>query len=120
MTESINLVLKKGDSWTSTLYFEDKDGKDLDITGWKIYFLVKEKLDDVDNAAKIRKTITVHSAPLAGESTVELSSGDTNLIGNYLFGIKVITNNMIGTFPEAITVLEGTIVFENRIVQATL
>lgn len=119
MAEQINLILKRGDSWTSTFYFEDEDGNDIDITGWKVYFLIKEKIDDLDAAAKIIKTITSHTAPLSGETTIELSSTDTNLSGNYLFGIKVITDNMVGINPEAITVLEGTIVFEDRIVQAT-
>ena len=118
MAEQINLQLKKGDSWSRTLYFEDEDGEDLDITGWKIYFMVKSKIDDLDAAAVISVLGTI-TVPLAGEATVELSSAHTNLSGNYLFGIKVITDNTIGGAAEAITVLEGTIVFEDRVVQAT-
>ena len=116
--EQVNLIIKKKDSWSRTIYFEDENGNDIDITGWKIYFLVKTKIDDLDNAAVIPKTITVHSAPLAGESTIELTSSDTNLLGNFLYAIKVITDNPIGITLEAITVLEGTIVFTNTVVQA--
>ena len=117
MAEQINLVLKKGDSWSRTLYFEDEDGIDINITGWKIYFMVKTKIDDLDAAAVISVLGTLTS-PTAGEATVELSSTHTNLLGNYLFGIKVITDNTVGGAAEAITVLEGTIDFTDRIVQA--
>jgi hypothetical protein len=119
MLEQTNLIIKKNDSWSRTLYFEDEDAVDLDITGWKVYFMVKEKIDDTDAAAKISKTITTHTAPLSGETTIELSSADTNLLGNYYFAIKVITDNTIGGAAEAITVLEGMMVFEDRVVQAT-
>ena len=119
MFERINLVIKKNDSWSRTLYFEDENGSDIDITDWIVYFLVKEKMDDADSAAKIFKKITTHTAPLTGETTIELSSSDTNLLGNYMFGIKVITDETIGGSKEAITVLEGTIDFEDRVVQAT-
>ena len=117
MVESANLIIKKKDSWSRTLYFEDEDGNDLDITGWKIYFMVKEKISDDDTAAKISKTATL-SSPLAGEATIELTSGETALLGNYIFSIKVITDTPIGNTFEAITVLEGTIVFTNTIIQA--
>jgi hypothetical protein len=117
MLESVNLIIKKNDSWSRTLYFEDEDGNDLDITGWKIYFMVKTKIDDLDTAAVISKIATL-SNPTAGEATIELSSTDTNLLGNYLFAIKVITDVAIGATLEAITVLEGTITFTDRIIQA--
>jgi len=117
MVEQVNLEIKRGDTWSRTLYFEDEDGIDINITGWKIYFMVKEKIDDTDANTKISKTATL-SSPLTGEATIELSSTDTNLLGNYLFGIKVITDNTVGGAAEAITVLEGTIDFTDRIVQA--
>jgi len=117
MVEQINLQIKKNDTWTRTLYFENEDKEDIDITGWKIYFMVKEKIDDTDANAKISKTATL-SSPLTGEATIELSSTDTALLGNYLFAIKAITDNMVGVTKEAITVLEGTIDFTNRIIEA--
>jgi hypothetical protein len=117
MVEQVNLIIKRGDSWSRTIYFEDEDGNDLDITGWKIYFMVKEEIDDADNAAVISKIATL-SNPTAGEATIELTSSDTNLSGNFIFGIKAITDVAIGTTKEAITVLEGTVVFTDRVVQA--
>lgn len=117
MVESVNLIIKRGDSWSRTLYFEDEDGVDIDITGWKIYFMVKDKIDDLDTAAKINKTATL-SSPTSGEATIELTSTDTDLLGNYLFAIAAITDTTIGITLEKITVLEGTINFTNRIIQA--
>lgn len=118
MAEQVNLVLKKADSWSRIIYFEDEDGADLDITGWKIYFMVKEKITDDDVNAVISKEITSHSAPTAGESKIELSSTDTDHSGNYIFAIKVITDDEIGGIAEAITVMEGTIAFTDTIIQA--
>ena len=119
MVEQINLQIKKNDTWSRTLYFENEDKEDIDITGWKIYFMVKAKIDDADTAAVISKTITTFSAATAGEAEIELTSTDTALLGNYLFSIKVITDNMVGATKEAITVLEGTIDFLNTIILAT-
>lgn len=119
MVEQVNLVIKKNDTWTRTFYFENEDKEPLDITGWKVYFMVKEKINDADIDAKISKTITTFASPTTGEATIELSSTDTNLLGNYLFAVKVITPKMVGLTNEAITILEGTIDFTDRIVQAT-
>jgi hypothetical protein len=116
--EQICLSIKRGDTWTRPIYFQDENGNAKDITGWKIYFLVKAKIDDLDSAAVISKIITVFSDPINGEAWIELTSTDTNLLGNYLFACKVITPNMIGITKEGITVLEGIITFTDRVVQA--
>jgi hypothetical protein len=118
MVEQVNLQIKKNDTWSRTLYFENEDKEDIDITGWKIYFMVKTKIDDLDASAVISKTISTFTSPTTGEAVIELTSTDTNLLGNYLFAIKVITDNMVGVTKEAITVLEGTIDFTNRIIEA--
>jgi hypothetical protein len=116
--EQVCLEIKQNDSWSRTIYFKDANDTAIDITGWKVYFLVKSKIDDLDSAAVISKVITFFSNPTSGEATIELTSTDTNLQGNYLFGCKVITDNMVGIAKEAITVLEGNITFSDRIVQA--
>jgi hypothetical protein len=117
--EQVNLECKRGDSWSRELYFYDEDNAPIDITGWKIYFMVKAKMDDLDAAAVISKTITTHTDPTNGETTLQLSSSDTNLTGkNYVYAIKVLTTETIGANLEALTVMEGSIVFTDRVVQA--
>jgi len=97
------LSIKRGDTWSRTIYFEDEDGVAIDITGWTVFFTVKAKADDLDAAAVISKTITVFTDPTNGEAGISLTSTDTNqTIGSYLFDIQVKTN-----LAEIITVLEG-------------
>lgn len=116
--DQIFLELKKGDSFSRTLIFEDEDGTRLDLTGWKIYFMAKTNSNDLDASAVITKTITVHSS-IQGETEIELTSTETNIaVGNYPFAIKVITDNMIGATAEALTVLEGLLVVTDTIIQA--
>lgn len=103
--EQICLDIKRGDSWSRIMYFQDGDNSPIDITGWEIRFTVKSKIDDLDPAAVISKIITVFSNPTAGEAEISLSTTDTNQsIGSYLFDIQVKTN-----LGEVITVLEGII-----------
>ena len=71
-----------------------KDGIAEDITGWTIYFTVKENMNDDDTEsgggeAKIAKDITIHTDPTNGQTLITLSSSDTNLTpGNYYYDIK--------------------------------
>jgi len=103
--EDVCFSIKRGDSWSKTMYFQDANGAALNITGWVLFFTVKAKADDLDSAATISKTITVFSDPTNGEAELELTSTDTNqVIGSYLFDIQVKTAN-----NEIYTVLEGII-----------
>lgn len=118
MNEQINLNIKRGDTWTRTIYFENSDGSPYDITEWTIYFLIKPEIDDADNGEGVITATVTLSNPTSGEATIELTSTQTNVIGNYIFGCKIITPNMVGATHEAITVLEGIINFTERVVQA--
>ena len=65
-----------------------KDGISEDITGWTIYFTVKENMTDSDANAKISKTVTSHSEPLNGKTLIELTSSDTDITaGVYWYSI---------------------------------
>lgn len=101
--EQICLNIKRGDSWSRTMYFEDNDGSPIDITGWTIFLTVKAKEDDADVDAVISKTITVFSNPTAGEAVIELTPTDTNqIIESYVFDIQVKTSA-----GEIYTIIEG-------------
>ncbi len=65
-----------------------KDGANEDITGWTIYFMAKEKMDDPDTSAVIDKEVTIHTDPTNGETIIELTSSDTDIsCGNYYYSI---------------------------------
>ncbi len=65
-----------------------KNGGVIDITDWTIYFTAKENIKDSDDNAKIKKDITTHSDPENGKTLIELSTSDTNLVGNYYYDIR--------------------------------
>ena len=72
------------------LIFRDKtNGGYKDITGWTIYFTVKESRNDSDDNAIIKKDITDHSDPINGKSLIELTVLDSNKTpNNYWYDIK--------------------------------
>lgn len=60
-----------------------------------VFFTVKEKInidesDSTDAKAIIKKTITIHTDPTHGKTTVVLSHTDTaQPFGNYLYDLKL-------------------------------
>lgn len=115
MVEQVNLEIKRGDTWSRTIIFEDEDKKRKNITSWTVFMTIKVKADDSDTASTtIAKTITVFSDPTNGEAEISLTSTDTKDVGIYLFDIQVKTN-----LNEIITVLEGTITITQDITTRT-
>jgi hypothetical protein len=88
-----NFLLIQGDSKTYNLYFQDTSGTRLDITGWTVYFVVKRQFSDPDADAVISKTVTVHTDPTQGETTIVLETTDTENIpeGVYRYSIRILT-----------------------------
>jgi len=121
MSDNLNheqLVLKRGDTYRRTLVFTNADtGEPINLTGKIIRFTVKEKIDDADTAAKIKKDITVHTNPTQGETVLVLSSTDTNLAGKYLFDIQYEDPSV--SPKDVITILDGTIEFIKDITTRT-
>jgi len=113
--EQVCLSIKRGDTWSKTLYFNDENDANIDITGWTIFLTVKAKADDPDSSAVISKTITTFSNPTAGIAEIELTPIDTNqAIGNYVYDIQVKTN--VG---EIYTIVEGILTIIKDITQRT-
>jgi hypothetical protein len=113
--EETCLSIKRGDTWSRLIEFENEDGNSIDITGWTIFFTVKSEIDDPDIDAVISKTITVLSNPTAGEAEIELTPTDTaQTIGSYLYDIQVKT-----AANEIFTVLEGILTITQDVTQRT-
>ena len=109
-----NLFVKRGDTKTYTLYFEDENGARIDITGWIVFFTVKVHIDDSDDDAKIKKTITSHTDPTNGETQIPLTSTDTADVGNYVYDVQY--RSTTGTIK---TVIEGFLVIAKDVTQRT-
>lgn len=61
----------------------NSDGSPYNLTGCTVYFTVKKKADintSDDTAAIIQKTITTHTSPTGGLSSIVLSNAETNII----------------------------------------
>ncbi len=100
-----DLQIYRGDDKTWEVTFKDGDGVAINITGWTVYFTVKEKDSDTDANAKISKTITSHVNPTGGITDIILVPTDTSsLKGNYYYDIRIKKGS-----GEKITVLVGTL-----------
>jgi len=88
-----NLEIYKNTTKTYELWFT-KNGAGTDITGWTIFFTVKENMKDADISAKIKKDITSHDDATSGKTSIELSATDTALpAGNYYYDIKYLDDD---------------------------
>lgn len=77
-----DLTIYRGDSKTWNLNFTNSSGQAIDITDYTIFFTVKKKnsyTDDPDDTdAIIKKDISIHTAPVTGQSQLVLQPSDTN------------------------------------------
>lgn len=66
-------------------------GVAVNLTGMSLKFTVKKNENDTYDEALIKKVVTVHTAPLSGESEITLYSADTSLgVGNYFVYITLV------------------------------
>lgn len=97
----------RGDTKIYTLTYTDSDGEPLDLTGYTVWFTVKENVDDTDASAKIQKEITSHTDPTNGITTVTLDPADTDdLAGSYHYDIQLVDSdgNPMSTRKSTFTV----------------
>lgn len=73
------LSVYRGDDKTFNFTFKYSNGAAVDITGWTIFFTVKEKEADSDDDAKIATEVTSHTDASGGLSTLSITDSDTNL-----------------------------------------
>lgn len=110
-----NLEVVQRDTKTYRLNFTENDVA-VDITGWTVYFTVKENFSDTDVNAKISKSVIASGADaLAGIVRVSLTSTDTNITyGKYYYDLKVkqsetsLTTMLNGIFQVNKTVRQTT------------
>ena len=78
------------DDHTVSLEVTYSDGTAYDLTGSTVYFTVKANLTDTDANAKIQKTVTSHSDPANGITSITLSKTDTNIdAGDYYWDLQI-------------------------------
>lgn len=109
MADETKIELFRGDTWPIRLAFTNDDVP-ANITGWTIYFTVREKGTlpsltgtSTDTAAVIKKSWVETSTPLTGVTSITLSTTDTNIApGSYVYDVQI--KNVAG---EILTIVSG-------------
>jgi hypothetical protein len=79
----------RGDSGRLDVTVTQSDGTAYDLTGATLFLTVKNALTDADSAAVIRKEVTSHDAPLAGESHFEILTTDNATAGVRFYDVQL-------------------------------
>lgn len=110
------ITVIRGDDITLNATFKDENGTAINITGYTIFFTVKDNYTSTDDtSALISKTVTSHSDPTNGKTLITLSKTDTNLSeGNYYYDFQTkdgsgnISSTERGTFVINLDVTRRT------------
>jgi len=86
---SADLCWTRGDSGRLDVTVTQSDGTAYDLTGATLFLTVKNALTDADSAAVIRKEVTAHDGPLAGESHFEIATTDNATAGVRFYDVQL-------------------------------
>jgi len=86
---SADVCWTRGDSGRLDVTVTQSDGTAYDLTGSTLFLTVKNALTDADSAAVIRKEVTAHDAPLAGESHFEIATTDNATAGARFYDVQL-------------------------------
>jgi len=86
---SADLCWTRGDSGRLDVTVTQSDDTAYDLTGCTLFLTVKNSLTDADSAAVIRKEVTAHDAPLAGESHFDLLTTDNATAGVRFYDVQL-------------------------------
>ena len=108
------LEIKRGTIYAATLTITNEvTGAAFDITGMTVFFTVKQKVlptDTTDATYIIKKNITVHSNPTAGQTTLSLTATETNVTaGTYVYDCKVYVSGTNSNTDSGICVIKEVV-----------
>jgi hypothetical protein len=117
---STDIEMYRGDTKSMTLTFKDSAGTSVNITGYSIYFTVKNKLSYVDDSADsdaiISSVTTSHTYATSGTSVLTISSSQTSTVtpGKYIYDIQLkdASNNIL-------TVVAGAFILNADVTRRT-
>lgn len=99
-SRNMPIELVRGAAGNINLTLTDVDATPIDLTGATVVFAVKKKektlqaYDGDQATAEILIEQTVHTDAPNGETTIEVTNDDTDLVpGNYVYGIKIIPSS---------------------------
>ena len=91
--ERLNNIYRKDDASYKLIFKDKSTGDAINITGWTVMFYLKNKSEDLDSAAILTKTVTSFDSPTSGIAIVELTSTDTDRVGNFAYKFVAIDSN---------------------------
>lgn len=110
-----NLKVCRGDTFLRTMSFVDSDGVAINITGWTIFFTIKDVKEEADGSAEISKTITVHTNAAAGLSQILVAASEmAALNGDYFYDIQIKKSD-----DTVLTILRGKFIVDSDITLRT-
>jgi hypothetical protein len=86
---SADLCWVRGDSGRLDVTVTQNGGAAYDLTGSTLFLTVKNALADADSLAVIRKEVTAHDAPEAGESHFEILTTDNATAGVRFYDVQL-------------------------------
>ena len=98
----------KGDTFNLDIQILNDAGEVIDLTGATVFFTVKRNLQDTDSLALISKTITSHSNPTNGETSITFTSTDVDYIGEFYYDVKIkdVSNKITSVFKDKFILVE--------------
>lgn len=110
-----NFTTYRGDDFIINLTFQDDEGDPVDITGWTVFFTLKDDKDLLDSQAIVQKTITVHVDPTDGISQVHVTNTETStLVGTFYYDLQYKDDHAVVR-----TLTEGTVTFFEDVTRRT-
>lgn len=85
--QSVNFREYASDDVSIVITMTDSNDAAIDITGYVFYFTLKTNVDDA--VALLSKTVSVHTNPTGGITTITLDADDTDtFLGDYYYDIR--------------------------------
>ncbi len=100
----------KGDNYPVKVQISSEDGTAFDLTNCTCFFTVKKRFEDTDAEALISVDTTTHVDSLEGITEFEMVNENVNLIGSFIYDIKVKDSNDI-----IYSVITDKIIFDNHV-----
>ena len=96
--------LNKGDTFTSTLTITDENDDPVDITGWEVHFLIKNKKTDEDSEAVYTMADTTPTDPTNGITVINVPDENSAALQTKAYYYFV---RFVNTSGESYTLLKG-------------
>jgi hypothetical protein len=118
---STDIEMYRGDDKTLTLTFKDSTGTTINITGYSIFFTVKDKLsytdDSSDSDSIISSLVTSHTHATSGISELTILNSQTSTVtpGKYIYDIQLKDSS-----SKILTVVAGAFIMNADVTRRTV